>query len=84
MGNEKNVIPEGAVEVTVEELVTSYAIGMDEEQLSEAQREMGINNIGLEDLTRICIAQAWVIKDIMDGPLAGVKFYREEGGEGMH
>jgi hypothetical protein len=84
MGNEKNVIPEGAVEVTVEELVTSYAIGMDEEQLLEAQTEMGINNIGPEDLMRICIAQTWVIKDIMDGPLAGVKFYREEGGEGLH
>ena len=66
------------------ELVTSYAVGMSDEDLQDAADEMGINEIGLPELIRILIAQTWVLNDLLDGPLDGVKFYQELESGGLH
>ena len=86
MGNEESVLSElpgpAGVEFSIEDLVTVYAITMDDKQVVNAKQAMGLHGISLEDLTRICVAQSWVIKDLLNGPLAGVKFYKDH--EGMN
>jgi hypothetical protein len=78
MGKSKsNVIPENAVEVSIEDVIAEYAAEMTDEQLSEMAEQMGIENVGLPELSRIATAQAWVINDLLEGPLSGVKFYRD-------